>query len=107
MNSRQASMRFAMLAIAAATFIPVAATAGEMRGTVVWVDTKNAAVLLVCDDDANCKDVQGKKGETFTMVIPANLRKAAESWSEGSKVTVVFEDQEAGGRALKSVSKTQ
>jgi hypothetical protein len=51
--------------------------------------------------------VQGKKGETFTMIIPDNLRKDAESWSEGSKVAVVFEDRESGGRALKSVSKTQ
>jgi len=106
MKSIKASKWFAGLTMAAAACIPITAIAGEMRGAVVWVDMKNSAVLVVCEDDAGCKDVQGKKGETFTMVIPGDLRKAAESWSEGSRVTVVFEDREGGGRALKSVSKT-
>jgi hypothetical protein len=107
MKSIQASKWLSMLAMAAATCLSVTAFAGEMSGSVVWVDMKNSAVLVVCDEDANCKDVQGKKGETFTMIIPDNLRKDAESWSEGSRLTVVFEDRDSGGRALKSVSKTQ
>jgi len=103
----QRSKWLSMLAMAAATCLSATALAGEMRGAVVWVDMKNSAVLVVCEEDATCKDVQGKKGETFTMIIPDNLRKDAESWSEGSRVAVVFEDRESGGRALKSVSKTQ
>jgi hypothetical protein len=104
MKSSRAARGIAALATAAAVGISGTAIAGEMRGVVVWVDMKNSALLVVCEDDAGCKDLQGKKGETFTMVIPDSMKPAASAWQEGGKVTVVFEDRDAGGWALKTVS---
>lgn len=104
MKNGRTAKRLAALTIAAGLGIAGAAVAGEMRGTVVWVDLKNSALLIVCDENDACKDVQGKKGETFTMVIPDGMKQAAASWKEGGKVAVVFEDRDSGGRALKTVS---
>lgn len=80
------------------------AVSGTMAGKVVWVDLKNSALLVVCQDDAGCKDVSGKKGETYTLIIPPAMKKAAEGWKEGGAVKVTFEDRDDGGRSLKSVN---
>lgn len=77
---------------------------GEMSGKIVWVDMKNSALLVVCETNEGCKDVQGKKGETYTLIIPDSMKGRAASWKEGGMVKVVFEDRADGGRALKSVS---
>ncbi|MEK7691693.1 MAG: hypothetical protein AAB425_11805, partial [Bdellovibrionota bacterium] len=66
---------------------PAAAAAhgGELSGKVVWVDMKNSALLVECQKDDECKYMKGKKGETFTFVIPDSLNGAAASWAEVSK----------------------
>jgi hypothetical protein len=104
-----------LLAACAATepMKPAAAPAAEaaapsagndIKGKIVWVDLKNSALLVVCEDDAGCKSVQGKKGETYTLVIPESMKKSAGAWKEGGLVSVVFEDRADGGRTVKSVS---
>lgn len=104
MESSRISKGLTVVLACAALGIAGATAAGEMRGTVVWVDLKNSALLIVCDEDAACKDVSGKKGETFTLIIPEGMKQSATSWKEGGKVAVVFEDRDSGGRALKTVS---
>lgn len=86
---------------AAAKAAPVS---GTMTGKVVWVDIKNSALLVVCQDTPGCKDVSGKAGETYTLIIPPAMKKTAESWKEGGVVKVTFEDRADGGRSLKSVN---
>ena len=96
--------RFAALVVAATASFSAAVLAGELNGKIVWADLKNSALLLECQDDAGCKDVGGKKGETYTLVIPDSLKKSAESWKEGSAVRTTFEDKADGGRILKAAS---
>ena len=92
-------------AAAAPKAAPAAAAAGgKMSGKIVWVDMKNSARLVVCETNDGCKDVQGKQGETYTLVIPDTLKGSARSWKEGGMVNVVFEDRADGGRTLKSVT---
>lgn len=80
-----------------------AAHTGTLSGKIVWVDLKTSSLLVECQDDAGCKSVKGKKGETHASVIPASLKGAAESWKEGSMVKITFEDLPDGGRVLKTV----
>lgn len=89
----------------AAAAKPAAAPAatGEMTGKVVWVDLKHAALLLECLDNG-CVSVGGKKGETYTSMIPDTLKKAAEALKEESNVKVTFVDRVDGGRTLTSVT---
>lgn len=80
---------------------------GELTGKVVWVDLKNASLLLECQDSDGCKAVGGKKGETYPVSIPAALKNTATSWKEGGLVKVTFEDRPDGGRIMKSGSTVQ
>ena len=92
------------LAAAATACLSMTALAGEISGKIVWADLKNSALLVECLENADCKDVGGKKGETYTLVIPDSLKKSAESWKEGSAVRTTFEDKADGGRILKAAS---
>lgn len=94
----------AALVAAATACFSTGGVAGELSGKVVWADIKNSALLVECQDDAGCKDVGGKKGETYTLVIPDDMKKAAESWKEGSALKTTFEDKADGGRLLKAAS---
>lgn len=85
----------------------VSASAGEMKGKVVWADVKNSALLLECMDSDGCKDVSGKKGETYTLIIPDNMKKEIETLKEGSTVKATFEDKADGGRLLKATAPAQ
>ena len=80
------------------------AAANTMSGKIVWVDLKNSALLVECVDNDGCKSVQGKKGETYTLVIPDGMKGTAASWKEGGQVKILFEDRADGGRSLRSVS---
>jgi len=75
-----------------------------MTGKVVWVDLKHSALLLECLDSDGCKSVEGKKGETYTSMIPDTLRKTAEALKEDTNVKVTFVDRAGGGRTLTSIT---
>lgn len=104
MNAAWRSRSLAALALCAmAGFSTNVIASGEMNGKVIWVDMKNSALLVECLETAACKDLPGNKGETFTIIIPDALKKAAESWKEGVSVKVAFEDRAEGGRTVKTV----
>ncbi len=97
----------ATVAVAAAACFSTGSIAGELKGKVVWADIKNSALLLECVDNDGCKDVGGKKGETYTLVIPDDMKKSVEAWKEGSAVKATFEDKSDGGRLLKAATPAQ
>ena len=97
----------AAVGVAAAACFSSSVLAGELKGKVVWADLKNSALLLECIDNDGCKDVGGKKGETYTLVIPDDMKKSAEAWKEGSAVKATFEDRADGGRLLKAAAPAQ
>ncbi len=104
-EKRQPSTR--RLAIAAATIalttLAMPALAEEATGKVVWVDAKNNALLLECVENGCAKIPSAKTGETFTFVIPANLKNAVATIKEGQQVTVTFQVAQGAGYNLVAV----
>ncbi|MSO92785.1 MAG: hypothetical protein EXQ86_05215 [Rhodospirillales bacterium] len=100
------SIKIGLTAVAAVATacLSVTALAGEISGKIVWADIKNSALLLECQENDDCKDVGGKKGETYTLVIPDDMKKTVESWKEGSAVKATFEDKADGGRLIKAAA---
>lgn len=85
-------------------FAPLTAYAGEATAKIVWVDLKNSALLIVCENTEACKDIpKSKKGEMYTFVIPNKLKGSAKSWKEGTMVKFSFKDREGGGWDLTNV----
>lgn len=95
------------LAVAAAsvalTALAKPASADEATGKVVWVDAKNNALLLECVNNGCAKIPEAKTGETFTFVIPANLKSAVAAIKEGQQVTVTYQVAQGGGYSLAAV----
>ena len=89
-----------------ALFVSVAfdACADEATGKVVWIDEKNSNLLLECPDDGCAKIPNAKPGETYTFVIPADLKSRVVALKEGSTVTLVYEDGQEKGYVLTAVS---
>lgn len=86
------------------TALPQPARADEeATGKVVWVDQKNNALLLECVEGGCAKIPAAKKGETFTFVIPANLKGAADALKENQQVTVTYRAAQGGGYGLVGV----
>jgi hypothetical protein len=74
--------------------------ADEATGKVVWVDTRNAALLLECVADG-CKQIpSAAKGETFTFAIPERLMAGVGALKEGQQITVAYEKTAQGSYAL-------
>lgn len=90
-------------AMSALALWPRAAHAEEATGKVVWVDQKNNALLLECVDNGCPKIPSAKTGETFTFVIPANLKSAVGGLKEGQKVTVTYQAAKDGAYTLSAV----
>ncbi len=92
-----------LLVAGAVWFLPTIASAAEASGKVVWVDTKNAALLLVCTK-GGCKEIpKSKTGAMYTFIIPGKLKDAVHALKEGEPVKVMFEDRDGGGYTLTNV----
>ncbi len=94
-----------MIAVLTASF-PVIAAGEDATGKVVFVDTRNSALLLEAAKGGG--GIPGaKEGETFTFIVPAELQGAAGGLAPGDAVAVTFEEKEGkdGPRTLKSVTK--
>jgi hypothetical protein len=79
------------------------ARADEATGKVVWIDAKNNALLLECVENGCAKIPSAKTGETFTFVIPANLKSAIAAIKEGQQVTVTYQTAQGAGYNLVAV----
>jgi hypothetical protein len=91
------------LAAGAIAALPQTARADEATGKVVWVDQKNNSLLLECIDKGCPKIPSAKSGETFTFVIPANMKTAVGALKEGQQVTVTYQTAQSGGYSLVGV----
>ncbi len=86
------------------TALPRSAQADDQAtGKVVWVDQKHNALLLECEDKGCAKIPGAKTGETFTFVIPANLKNAVGALKENQQVTVTYRPAQGGGYDLVAV----
>lgn len=88
-----------------AGLVPAIAFGGEATGKVVFVDAKNAALLVEAPKGGG--GIPGaKEGETFTFVVPTELQGSVKSLVPGSQVTITFEEKEGkdGPRTIKSVT---
>lgn len=81
----------------------LSAQAEEATGKVVWVDTKNNAILIECSAGGCAKIPGAKDGETFTFVIPANLMSAVAGLKEGQQVTLTYQAGQGPGYGLIAV----
>lgn len=104
-NSRFITGWLAAAAVAAVlTALPQSARADdEATGKVVWIDQKNNALLLECVEGGCAKIPSAKTGETFTFVIPANLKSAVDALKENQQVTVTYRLAQGGGYGLVGV----
>lgn len=106
-HHRYVAARCAAAAAAAAvvlTALPQSAKADDQAtGKVVWVDQKNNALLLECTENGCAKIPSAKTGETFTFVIPANLKNAVAAIKEGQQVTVTYQATQNAGYNLVAV----
>ena len=93
----------AAAAILAVTALAQPARADEATGKVIWVDMKNNALLLECVANGCAKIPSAQVGETFTFVIPANLKTAVTTIKEGQQVTVTYQAAQGGGYNLVAV----
>lgn len=103
---RQRSLTGWLTAAAAAlvlTALAQPARADEATGKVVWIDAKNNALLLECVENGCAKIPSAKTGETFTFVIPANLKSAIAAIKEGQQVTVTYQTAQGAGYNLVAV----
>ncbi len=89
--------------VSAFALLPQTAHAEEATGKVVWVDQKNNALLLECIDKGCPKIPAAKTGETFTFVIPANMKGAVGGLKEGQQVTVTYQTAKDGAYMLSAV----
>ncbi len=107
MNARRQRSLMGWLAAAAPalalTALAQPAQADEATGKVVWIDAKNNALLLECVDNGCAKIPSAKNGETFTFVIPANLKNAVAAFKEGQQVTVTYQAAQGAGYNLVAV----
>ncbi len=91
---------FLVAALAAA---PLPALAAEVTAKVVWLDARNMSLLLECPDKG-CEAIpNAKPGETYTFVVPANLKAAATALKEGQTVTLVYQDEKDRGYRIASI----
>lgn len=91
-------------AIGASFALPQAAKADDATGKVVWVDQQNNALLLECTSAEGCAKIpSAKTGETFTFVIPANLKSSVGALKEGQQVTVTYQTGQGSGYTLVAV----
>lgn len=81
------------------------ALADEANGKVVWIDEKNSSLLLECPDKGCPQIPNAKAGETYTFVVPANLKQQVLAFKEGDMVKVVYEDAKEKGYVITAVSK--
>ncbi|MBM3732050.1 MAG: hypothetical protein FJW24_01065 [Acidimicrobiia bacterium] len=93
----------AAAAAIALTTVAMPALADEATGKVVWVDAKNNALLLECVENGCAKIPSAKTGETFTFVIPADLKNTVASIKEGQQVTVTYQAAQGAGYNLVAV----
>ena len=95
---------FAVVAVFVLTALPQPAkTNDQATGKVVWIDQKNNALLLECVEGGCAKIPGAKTGETFTFVIPANLKDATSALKENQQVTVTYQAAQGGGYGLVGV----
>lgn len=100
--------RRALARTAAATALAIAsltALAEEVTGKVVWIDAKNASLLLECPEKGCSAIPNAKPGETYTFVIPSPLHAQVIALKEGETVKLVYEDGKDRGYVITSVSK--
>lgn len=91
------------LAITTATALLSSAFADEVTGKLVWVDAKHSALLLECTEGGCIKIPSAKPGETYTFVVPENLKTAVSVLKEGQQVTFAFEDVKETGYVIVGV----
>jgi hypothetical protein len=77
--------------------------AEEATGNVVWVDERHSALLLECIEDGCPTIPNAKTGETYTFLIPADLKPTTDALQEGQKVTVVYEETQDNAYRLVTV----
>lgn len=82
---------------------PLARAAEQASGILVWVDERNAALLLECAEGGCGKIPSAKTGETYTFVIPPGLKSAVGNLKEGQKITVVYDTRADGAYVMVSV----
>ncbi len=80
------------------------AVADEATGKVVWIDEKNSSLLLECPDKGCPQIPNAKTGETYTFVIPLNLKKKVASLKEGQMVAIVYDDGKDKGYVITAVN---
>lgn len=83
----------------------IAAFADEATGKLVWVDEKNSSLLLECPEKGCPTIPNAKAGETYTFVIPANLRAEVAALKEGDIVKVTYDDGKEKGYVITAVGK--
>lgn len=91
------------LGAVALTILPYAAHADEATGKVAWVDSKNNALLLECADKGCAKIPSAQTGQTFSFVIPAELKSKVGALKEGQHVTVSYKAASNGAYQIVSV----
>jgi hypothetical protein len=84
--------------------LSTAAVADEATGKVVWIDEKNSSLLLECPDKGCPQIPDSKPGETYTFVIPLNLKTKVASLKEGQMVAIVYDDGKDKGYVITAVN---
>ncbi len=83
------------------------ALADEATGKVVWVDTKNSALLIECTQTGCAKIPAAKAGETYTFAIPEKLRSSTAALKEGQTVTVQYTEAKEGNYTVLEIKQQQ
>jgi hypothetical protein len=100
-HCRKLVARFIGLAL---TSLSSVAVADEATGKVVWFDEKNSSLLLECPDKGCPQIPDSKAGETYTFVIPTNLKKKVAALKEGQTITIVYDDGKDKGYVITTVN---
>lgn len=100
-HCRKLAVRLIGVALAS---LSTAAVADEATGKVVWIDEKNSSLLLECPDKGCPQIPNAKTGETYTFVIPLNLKKNVTALKEGQMVTLVYDDGKDKGYVITAVN---
>ena len=102
-HSRCRKLVARLIGVALAAFSG-AAVADEATGKVVWIDKKNSNLLLECPDNGCPQIPNSKTGETYTFVIPADMKKKIASLKEGQTVKIVYNDAKDKGYVITAVN---
>lgn len=97
---RTAVAGFCGAMLASSAFV---AFADEATGKVVWFDQKNMSLLVECPDKGCPNIPNAKTGETYTFVVPANMKSSVEAMKEGQTVTLVYDDGKDKGYVITAV----